>query len=1340
MSQDVTISIYKDASLVEVYSQSGSMTDPVYPGTSITWDGEVGQVRQIQLWARHDGTTTAGSVIVEVADIDGSDESAWSKLALSEAGLSTAVAGASLSLGDMDPGDSVSFWLRIEVPSDTDAQNKTDLRIRATASMSSSSSMSSKSSSNSSSCSSSGSESSSSSQSGSESSTSSSSSSQSSSSSSSQSSGSQSPSSSSSSQSSESVSSSSSSLSEQYVRRDGSTTLTGNWDIGNGQHILVDKIRARDGDGLLLHDDNSNGVFVDDGGNIHIGGQAPVALATLEGIMALRKASAPSNVANYGQVYVNTNSGRLHYQDEDGLEYSLGPRHFDVRDYGATGDGVTNDSSAINSAIAAMSAGDVLYIPTGHYMCDSGLSTVTQDIMIVGDGASSILDFSNASSIPWTINGSSGTTTTLTSDASKGDLTISVTDASSLSAGDYVRLYDDGDFHIAVTTRGEIRQIASIATNDVTFTEPIQDDYETAESATVALLTMLDVAIQGIKIIGRGVGDTSTWSGPVVQYARNLSIQHLTVEDGYTTAFTIRDVTGGHISHSHFGPAVQAGFGYGLQITQACQNIVMSQCEFKDCRHGISMGGTFCVQRNINISNNTSVYNSNYNGFLGGHATYDGLVLKGNNVWGNSLGYAQGMGLSVQSNWVYNTNSSYGGFLVADSGGEAVNIVGNIFISPGNRHGLRIRSGNVNVSGNAIVSDVNLGAIITNKNYSDVNIVGNHIFCTHATGEGIRVSTEDTTDASVEDIHIVGNYIYAYDAIQLHPEAADIFHVAINGSHCYGGGTGIQSSAPGSDYCENVVIKSNEFVDVEFGVNTGNIRLCTIDDNDIISTNVSVKIETEKALVRDNRILCSGTSGAIRASNDYSGLVARGNRIENTAVGSCVKLTTSSATADVEDVKFQNNELIINYQGFDSDPDSYDIETLIIQGNSFIGGSSTALIFNYDSTGIVKDLQCQHNTFTGNNAGMNTQKISGAQIQHNLFKDITGNALNLNTGANAGVDIFYNGNRFDNCGTDINNETTHESSIGFTVRSESFPNVNAADTNYVHVAVSGTGGLQTVTTNITDPDVPRTVTLTMTNNSSPSGDSDVTGIVRGKTLTETVTLSAGGTVETNNAFSTVTSYTIPAGVSGADTVAVGIGDKLGISGKIWTSGDVYKVTQAVQSGCYVELTGANQSVVAGTPTRIPYNSENYDLNSEWDTGTPQRFTVKHAGRHHIEANIRFQVNADRNELDIYVYKNGAAIQKSTHRASGANDQGLNISVTEWLDVDDYIEIYARNNTSNDNVEAGNGTWCCITRIDDVYEGITVPTVSATYNTIDMSTIVDGDSFILWHREPLNFHS
>jgi hypothetical protein len=62
-------------------------------------------------------------------------------------------------------------------------------------------------------------------------------------------------------------------------------------------------------------------------------------------------------------------------------------RKFDVKTYGATGDGTTDDTIAIQAALAAIpSGGGVLYFPAGHYKYTGATLTLDRQIAVEGDG------------------------------------------------------------------------------------------------------------------------------------------------------------------------------------------------------------------------------------------------------------------------------------------------------------------------------------------------------------------------------------------------------------------------------------------------------------------------------------------------------------------------------------------------------------------------------------------------------------------------------------------------------------------------------------------------------------------------------------------------------------------------------------------------------------------------------------------------------------------------------------------------------------------------------------------------------------------------------------------
>lgn len=62
------------------------------------------------------------------------------------------------------------------------------------------------------------------------------------------------------------------------------------------------------------------------------------------------------------------------------------PTWFSVKTYGATGNGVTDDTAAINNAIAAASGGGVVYFPAGTYSTSATLSILNDGVRLLGDG------------------------------------------------------------------------------------------------------------------------------------------------------------------------------------------------------------------------------------------------------------------------------------------------------------------------------------------------------------------------------------------------------------------------------------------------------------------------------------------------------------------------------------------------------------------------------------------------------------------------------------------------------------------------------------------------------------------------------------------------------------------------------------------------------------------------------------------------------------------------------------------------------------------------------------------------------------------------------------------
>lgn len=83
---------------------------------------------------------------------------------------------------------------------------------------------------------------------------------------------------------------------------------------------------------------------------------------------------------------------QAYYRAEGGVARVLDSR-FNVKDYGATGDGSTDDTSAIQAAIDAATVGDIIFFPQAIYKVVSTLSISTNRITFQGEGSGSAIHF-----------------------------------------------------------------------------------------------------------------------------------------------------------------------------------------------------------------------------------------------------------------------------------------------------------------------------------------------------------------------------------------------------------------------------------------------------------------------------------------------------------------------------------------------------------------------------------------------------------------------------------------------------------------------------------------------------------------------------------------------------------------------------------------------------------------------------------------------------------------------------------------------------------------------------------------------------------------------------------
>jgi hypothetical protein len=194
-----------------------------------------------------------------------------------------------------------------------------------------------------------------------------------------------------------------------------------------------------------------------------------------------------------------------------------------VLNYGATGNGSTNDTAAIKNAIAALHPGDTLLFPcttNSTYLVNSQLTLNISNITVDGNACATIHSTGSGNVM---VIGSGGSNTpnygpAVALSATANELNTSFTTVSSLgvTAGDYVRLQQGGQDSSTGSgntgcdpsgCRGEVLKVASVSGNTVTVTTALHDTFNPSLNAATAqkiLSPLTGVTVKNITFDGNG--------------------------------------------------------------------------------------------------------------------------------------------------------------------------------------------------------------------------------------------------------------------------------------------------------------------------------------------------------------------------------------------------------------------------------------------------------------------------------------------------------------------------------------------------------------------------------------------------------------------------------------------------------------------------------------------------------------------------------------------------------------------------------------------------------------------------------------------------------------------
>lgn len=173
-----------------------------------------------------------------------------------------------------------------------------------------------------------------------------------------------------------------------------------------------------------------------------------------------------------------------------------------VIDFGAVGDGITNDSPFIQDAIDSLINGGCLLFTDGTFLIDDDI-LLTSNIEIKGSGNSKIIGLGDI-----ILSGSDTLiSTNLTSSISRDDVVINVVDTSEFSIGDFIEIKSSSEeIENSVNTEpGELNEILDIVSNQIFLSLPAGNNYEydisfTNQATVKKIIPIENLSINNISI------------------------------------------------------------------------------------------------------------------------------------------------------------------------------------------------------------------------------------------------------------------------------------------------------------------------------------------------------------------------------------------------------------------------------------------------------------------------------------------------------------------------------------------------------------------------------------------------------------------------------------------------------------------------------------------------------------------------------------------------------------------------------------------------------------------------------------------------------------------------
>ncbi|MFK5691270.1 right-handed parallel beta-helix repeat-containing protein [Ornithinimicrobium sp. LYQ92] len=291
-----------------------------------------------------------------------------------------------------------------------------------------------------------------------------------------------------------------------------------------------------------------------------------------------------------------------------------------VMDRGAVGDGVTDDTAAIQAAVnAGATFGLPAFFPAGRYRLTS-LVTLPSGASVRGVGAGTVIDIvglGSSTASPKTAFQAAGTieaAQAISVDVPKGAKSVTLAASTTLVRGDFVKLSSDQLFHVTANLRrGEIKRVEAVSGTVVTFEDATYDSYAAGSGAKLQrMVPVQDITLADFTI--EGTDDDNQERGVFIDRGDNIRITGVTFNYTDWNSINLRDVTNFKVTECTFRNVDWVSNGpnyYGLVVENASAHGVFANNHGTKCRHLFTTGYTQTVAgvaRFVVVEGNVDTY------------------------------------------------------------------------------------------------------------------------------------------------------------------------------------------------------------------------------------------------------------------------------------------------------------------------------------------------------------------------------------------------------------------------------------------------------------------------------------------------------------------------------------------------------------------------------------------------------------------------------------------------------------------------------------------------------------------------------------------------------------